>query len=76
MVINPALTTAHGETRGRGLDEVGPVLPSPHLKKTNDCNFCSVLKKQRFPPLPCGCVTHSGRPINAPAAFIHPCQRW
>ncbi|MGB8076220.1 MAG: hypothetical protein WCF55_25760, partial [Pseudolabrys sp.] len=28
------LRTAHLETRGRGLDDVGPAFESPHLKKT------------------------------------------
>jgi hypothetical protein len=39
-----------GVFRGRGLDDVWPGFPSPHLKKTYDCKiFVPIVKKQRLP---------------------------
>ena len=39
-----------GYLGGRGLDDVWPGFPSPHLKKTYDCKiFVPIVKKQRLP---------------------------
>jgi hypothetical protein len=45
----PKATAFLGVFGGRGLDDVGPAFPSPHLKKTNDCkNLWSELNGLNF----------------------------
>ena len=62
MVINPALTTAYqGEPEGRG-------------PENNVCRVAPFLFLQYIARMLWRVRSSRGRPSNAPAAFIHPCQ--